>query len=142
MTAPRRGKAEDLGRRGYSRAALADRVVEHAGHPRCARRARDRSGIGTSTDQLAHVLGCLENLKHAGAASIAGPAAALASAALVHELSSLQTEHRVARVCCQIGWHEPALDFAALTENANEPLGNHRPQCRLEPGVFDLDVQQ
>src|SRR5690349_14459476 len=90
--------AQNFGRRCRARAALDDSVLENGGHPRRNGGPRYLPGVGARADQVADVLGGLQNLEDAGAAAIARAAAAVATTGLMHDLVLLNAKRRVARI--------------------------------------------
>src|SRR5262245_12450633 len=142
MASPHGGDAEDLGGGCHPSAALGDGILEHRGHSRVRSSARDRCGVGPRADQPTQVVAYLEDLENPGTPAVTGPAATFASTRLMHQVIHLQAEHCVARIrpksCCR----QPSFDLAAFALYTNEPLRDHRAQCRLEQETLDAEVDE
>jgi hypothetical protein len=76
--------------------------------------------------ELAHIVGNREDLEDAGAAAVASSIATLASFGLVHAITHLHTEHRVARVIGDFFRGELPFNLETFAEDTDQALRNHR----------------
>src|SRR5262245_9782951 len=84
----------------------------------------------------------LEQLEDAGRAAVSAAAAALAADRVVHDLSSLEADHAVARVELQVGDGKLVRDLASVAQQSDQTLGDHGPQRRFEQEAFDPQIKE
>ena len=108
---------------------------------RRAARSIDRPSA-SGRDKLVNLVLQFEHFKNTAAAAIADAAAALAADRLVDAFVGLETKRLVAGVGGDIGGFEDAFFLAAVAQDADQTLRDHRPQGRFEQETLDAEIEQ
>ena len=98
--------------------------------------------IGVRPDELVDLVLQFEHFKDAAAAAIANAAAALAARRFMHAIAGLETKRLIAGIGGEIGTFENAFLLAAVTQDADQTLRDHRPQRRFEQEPLDAEIEQ
>ena len=110
--------------------------------PAAPRGKIDRPSIGVRPDKLVNLVLQFKHFENTTAAAIADAAAALAARRLIDAIVGLETKRLIAGIGGDIGGCEDAFLLAAIAQDADQPLRDHRPQRRFEQETLDAEIEQ
>src|SRR5665213_1621399 len=127
-----RRDAENFRGRCHSRSAFGDGILDHGHHSGFDRRAMDDVGIGVFRDQITHASRHFDDFENTVAAAIAGATATVAAVRLIDGIARLEAQRGKARIVANIIGVKFFLGLAAITEHADQALGDGGAQSRFE----------